>query len=150
MAAPGGSAFAQAPIAVPPPPPPLIVPPPLPPPPIVQAPPLVVPPPDAPAPYVPFKNLPPVQLDEADNGIGIAQQTARAKGVQGRVLWIDGTANLNRVNTADKIAALTAQIKTAGFNTIVFDVKPIVGLTLYPSKYADKITTWVGGRTPAH
>ena len=27
------------------------------------------------------------------------------------------------------------------------DVKPIVGYTLYPSKYAPKLTTWLGGRT---
>ncbi len=145
FAAMSGPGAAQAPIAVPPPPPPIIVP--LPPPPIVNAPPLAVPPPNSPPAYVPFKNLPAVQLDEANNGVGIAQQTARAKGVQGRVLWIDGTANLNRVNSADKIAALMTQIRTAGFNTVVFDVKPIVGLTLYPSKYAPKITSWVGGRT---
>ena len=133
---------AQVPIAVPPPP---VLP--LPPPPIVLAPPLAVTPPVAPAPYVPFKSLPPIALDDANDGVGIAQQTARAKGLQARILWIDGTANLNRVNTAEKIAALTAQIKTAGFNTIVFDVKPIVGLTLYPSQYAPKLTSWVGGRT---
>lgn len=94
----------NAPIAVPPPAPPIFLPPaPPPPPPIVNAPPLAVPPPPAVAPYVPFKTLPAVQLDEADNGVGIAQQTARARGVQGRVMWIDGTANLNRVNTAEKI-----------------------------------------------
>lgn len=144
FAAPGGAALAQAPIAVPPPifplPPPV-----LPPPPIVNAPPLLVPPPSVAPAYLPFKTLPLVTLDEANDGIGIAQQTARAKGVQGRVIWIDGTANLNRVNTAEKIAALVVQIKTAGFNTIVFDVKPIVGLTLYPSKYAPKLKSWIGG-----
>lgn len=147
FAAPGCVARAQAPIAVPPPAFPVPAPVTPPPPPVVNAPPLVVPPPTAVPAYLPFKNLPPVALDEANDGIGIAQQTARAKGVQGRVLWIDGTANLNRVNTAAKIAALVAQIKTAGFNTIVFDIKPIVGMTLYPSKYAPKLTTWVGGRT---
>ena len=86
-----------------------------------------------------------MQLDEADNGVGIAQQTARARGVQGRVMWIDGTANLSRVNTAEKIAALMAQLRSAGFNTIVFDVKPIVGLTLYPEQVRAEADD-VGGR----
>jgi len=133
---PGG-----APIAVPPSPVPL--PPPAPP----VAPPLTVPPPQAVAPYVPFKGIPAVPLDEADNGVGLAQQSARTHGAQARVIWIDGTANLNRVNTLEKITALTAQVKKAGFNTIIFDVKPIVGETLYPSRYAPKLTAWLGGKT---
>lgn len=71
----------------------------------------------------------------------------RERRLQARIIWIDGTANLNRVNTAEKITALAAQIKKAGFNTICFDVKPIVGYTLYPSKYAPKMTSWLGGKT---
>ncbi len=104
--------------------------------------PIAVPPPVAPPPYLPFPKLPALPLDEAHNGYGIAQGTARAKNLQGRVLWIDGTANLDRVNSADKITALMAQIKSAGFNTVVLDVKPIVGYTLYPSQYAPKLTNW--------
>ena len=134
----------QAPTTVPPsptlPPTPPVLP-------IITAPPLVVAPPTAPPPYVPFPSVPVVPLDEADNGWGIAQQTARAKHVQARIIWVDATANLNRVNTAPKIAAMVAQIKKAGFNTIVFDVKPIVGYTLYPSKFAPKLTTWLNGKT---
>ena len=103
---------------------------------------LNVPPPVAPPAYNPLPNLPPVALDEANNGVGIAQQTARARKLQARVLWIDGTANMNAINTNEKIAALADQIKKAGFNTVVLDVKPIVGFTLYPSKYAPKLTTW--------
>jgi len=105
--------------------------------------PITVPPPPPVLPYVPFPQVPVLTpLDEANNGIGLAQQTARANKLQGRVLWIDATANLDRVNTAEKIAVLVAQIKTAGFNTIVFEVKPIVGLTVYPSKFAPKLTEW--------
>ena len=144
---PGG----QAPIAVPPPNiamPPPISPPASPPPPIVQVPPLTLaPPPAPPAPYVPLKGIPAVPLDDANDAVGIGQQMARAKNVQARVLWIDATANMNRVNTAQKITDLVAQIKKAGFNTIVFDVKPIVGYTMYPSKYAPKLTTWLNGRS---
>jgi uncharacterized lipoprotein YddW (UPF0748 family) len=105
--------------------------------------PIQVPPPPLVLPYLPFPTLPAVTLDEAHNGIGIAQQLTRSRGLQARILWIDATANLDKVNTADKIAALVARIKSAGFNTIVFDIKPIIGYTLYPSKYAPKLTEWV-------
>ncbi len=114
---------------------------------ITVAPPLAVPPPVAAPAYVPLKGIPAVALDEANNGVGVAQQTARARGVQARVIWVDATANLNRTNSAPKIADMVAQIKKGGFNTIVMDVKPIVGYTLYPSKYAPKLTTWLLGKT---
>ncbi len=141
-----GPLAAQAPTAVPPAPTPVAAPPAAPQA-VVLAPPLVVPPP-VPAPaYQPLKSLPPALLDDADDAVGLAQQITRTRGLQARVIWIDGTANLNRVNTADKINALVAQLKKAGFNTIVFDVKPIVGYTLYPSKYAPKLTNWFGGKT---
>ena len=142
-----GSLAAQAPVAVPPPAIPIAVPPASAAPPIVLAPPLTVPPP-VPAPaYQPLRSLPPAAFDDADDAVGLAQQMTRTRGLQARVIWIDGTANLNRVNTAEKITTLVAQLKKAGFNTIVFDVKPIVGYTLYPSRYAPKLTTWLGGKT---
>ncbi len=141
-----GPSAAQAPTAVPPANTPA-APPAAAPPPIVLAPPLSVSlPPPTPA-YNPLKSLPATPLDDGDDAVGVAQQITRERGLQARILWIDGTANLNRVNTVEKIAALTAQIKKAGFNTIVFDVKPIVGYTLYPSRYAPKLTSWLGGKT---
>ena len=94
-------------------------------------------------PYVPFPSLPSAPLDEKNNGYGIAQQLCRARGAQGRLIWIDATANLDRVNTAEKIVTLVAKLKEVGFNTVVFDVKPILGETLYPSKFAPKLTEWV-------
>jgi uncharacterized lipoprotein YddW (UPF0748 family) len=105
--------------------------------------PIDVPPPVAKAPYLPFPTLPPVPLDENNAGVGIGQQLSRSRGAQGRMLWIDATANIDRYNTADKIRTLCAKIKSVGFNTIVLDVKPIIGYTLYPSRYAPKLTTWV-------
>lgn len=110
---------------------------------------LNLPPSTLPAAYNPLPNLPSVALDEANNNVGIAQQTTRARHLQGRVLWIDGTANMNAINTPDKITLLVQQIKKAGFNTVVLDVKPIVGFTLYPSKYAPKLTTWKDRTIPA-
>jgi uncharacterized lipoprotein YddW (UPF0748 family) len=105
--------------------------------------PIQIPPPVSVAPYLPFPNLPALALDEANNGVGIAQKITRERNLQARILWIDATANLDRVNSAEKIQALVQQVKDAGFNTIVFDVKPIIGLTLYPSQYARKMTEWV-------
>src|SRR5205085_1359565 len=106
-----------------------------------QNPPLVNVPPPTPMPsFLPFPQFPPLLLDEANNRVGIAQETARAQKLQARVLWIDATANLNRINSAEKIAALVDKIKKTGFNTVVLDVKPIVGYTLYPSKLAPKLT----------
>ncbi len=93
----------------------------------------------------PCPALPWVTLDVLGDGYGVAQQTARSKNLQARILWIDGTANLDRINSASKIDSLVAKIKAVGFNTIVFDVKPIVGFTLYPSKLTEKLVSWRDG-----
>jgi uncharacterized lipoprotein YddW (UPF0748 family) len=111
--------------------------------------PLTLPPAQPPAPYNPLPGLPPITLDEANNGYGIAQQITRSKKLQARVLWIDATANMNAVNSNANIDALVQRIQKTGFNTVVLDVKPIVGYTLYPSKYAPKLTVWKDGNIPA-
>ena len=98
----------------------------------------------------PLPSLPPVTMDVVGSGYGAAQQLARSKDVQGRILWVDGTANLDKVNTEEKIVNLVQKIVSVGFNTIVFDVKPIVGYTLYPSKITSKLTTWRGQNLPAN
>lgn len=92
--------------------------------------------------------LAPITIDALNDGIGLAQQTARAKWLQGRVMWIDGTANLVRCNTDAKIVSLVEKIKSTGFNTIVYDVKPISGEVLYPSRIAPKIEEWRGQTLP--
>lgn len=86
--------------------------------------------------------LPAVKIDAINDGIGLAQQMARARGLQGRILWIDGTANLGRCSSDERIRDLVAKVKSVGFNTIVYDVKPISGQVLYPSKIAPKIEKW--------
>ncbi len=96
----------------------------------------------------PLPTLPALKLETGYNAIGVAQQTAKSKGVQARILWVDATANLDRVNSVAKIQSLVRTVKSAGFNTIVFDVKPIVGYTLYPSKLTDKLTKWKGQTLP--
>jgi len=90
----------------------------------------------------PLPTLPSLMMDVEGNGVGIAQQTARAQRLQGRILWIDATANLGAVSPTEKIDALVKKIKSVGFNTVVFDIKPIVGYTLYPSQFADKLPKW--------
>jgi uncharacterized lipoprotein YddW (UPF0748 family) len=92
----------------------------------------------------PLPGLPSVVLDMLGDGYGEAQLMARAKGLQARILWIDGTANISRINTYEKVAALVDRARYAGFNTIVLDVKPIIGYTLWPSKIAPKLTEWRG------
>jgi hypothetical protein len=92
--------------------------------------------------------VPGAMLDAYLNGQGLLQQAARARGLQARVLWVDGTANLNRVSTEEGIADLVENAAKAGFNTIVFDIKPISGQVLYPSKIAPKIRQWRGQTLP--
>ncbi|MFM7321248.1 MAG: alpha amylase family protein [Armatimonadota bacterium] len=99
-------------------------------------------PPSLVEPILPFPHLPRVPLDTERDGFGEGQRIARERNVQARVLWIDATANLERVNTTDKVDALIRRIAGAGFNTVVLDVKPIIGETLYPSKFAPKMTRW--------
>ena len=95
-----------------------------------------------------MSTLPAIPIDVTADNIGIAQQMTHVKGYQARILWVDGTANIASINTGDKVKALVTQAKTAGFNTIVFDVKPIVGFTLYPSRFAPKLTDWKGNGLP--
>ena len=100
--------------------------------------------------FQPIRPLPggPEILGDTTMVSGYAQQLAGEKKVQARVIWIDATANLNRINDAEKINALVPRLKATGFNTIVLDVKPIVGYTLYPSQFAPKLTEWKGRTLP--
>lgn len=97
----------------------------------------------------PLPALPAVQLDSVGNNIGVAQNIAHNRALQGRVLWIDATANLERTNSEEKIAAIVAKAAEVGFNTLVYDVKPIVGWTVYPSRLAPQLTDFRGRRQPA-
>jgi hypothetical protein len=92
----------------------------------------------------PLPGLPAIITDSAINYVGPARTVCEKYGLQGRVLWIDCTANIERYNTEEKIEALCERIRTAGFNTIVFDVKPLSGETVYSSAYAPKLKEWKG------
>jgi hypothetical protein len=88
--------------------------------------------------------LEPITIDTVMSGGGIANEVARDRHLQARILWIDATANVDKINQEGKIYLLVQQIKMAGFNTIVMDVKPLSGQTLYPSAYAPRLTEWKG------
>lgn len=96
----------------------------------------------------PLPGLPAVMLDAYHDGIGLAQQTARNRRLQARIMWIDGTANLERLGSELQVRAWVRRLQEIGFNTLVFDVKPIVGYTLYPSKLTEKLVEWRGQRLP--
>lgn len=97
----------------------------------------------------PFDGLPAIKVDYRYAGTSFADTAGRMHRVQGRVIWIDGTANLDRINSAEKIHALLSKIDEVGFNTVVLDVKPIVGRTLYPSSLTEQMTAWKGQTMPA-
>lgn len=94
----------------------------------------------------PLPGLPSIMIDRRLDGISIAQRLARSRGWQGRVMWVDATANLDRFNGQEKVEALCQRIADCGFNTIVLDVKPISGQVIYESAIAPKITEWRGRR----
>lgn len=87
---------------------------------------------------------PGVVLDPYGNNVGVAQQTAHSRGLQARILWMDAGANVGSLNSAEKIQDIVGKVKSSGMNMIVLDVKPIVGDTIYPSKYAPKLAAWKG------
>lgn len=97
----------------------------------------------------PVGGLPQVMLDWSNDSIGLAQQATRgAQRYQARIMWIDATANIERYNTEEKIVSLVQNLKMIGFNTIVFDVKPISGQVVYNSKFAPRLTEWKGKYLP--
>jgi hypothetical protein len=97
----------------------------------------------------PLPGLTGIMLDRELHAQGIAIPACRALRLQARILWIDCTANIDRFNTEAKIASLMDQVKDAGFNTVAFDVKPISGHVVYPSKIAPKLLDWKGKKIPA-
>ena len=95
--------------------------------------------------YVPDSKIPPyAQFDDLSDVTGVAQTLAAKHHLQARIMWIDAGANVGSLNSASKIHDIVAKIKAAGFNMIVLDVKPIVGETVYPSRFAPRLLSWKG------
>lgn len=88
------------------------------------------------------------QLLPPANADGIAQAVTQQAGLEGRVMWLDGTANLERLATRAGVSSILDKCVRAHVNTIVVDVKPLSGHVLYESKYAPKLKEWKGFRYP--
>ena len=69
-------------------------------------------------------------------------------GFQGRVMWIDATANIDRITNSEGVRDIVAHCKKANLTTMVVDVKPVVGQVLYNSKLADHLRLWKGKTYP--
>ncbi|MCS7272567.1 MAG: family 10 glycosylhydrolase [Fimbriimonadales bacterium] len=72
----------------------------------------------------------------------------RRLGLEGRVMWVDATANLHWLIDRAQIRQFVQRCREAGINCIVLDVKPISGHVLYNSRVALKLTEWRGVRVP--
>jgi uncharacterized lipoprotein YddW (UPF0748 family) len=82
-------------------------------------------------------------------------------GMQGRLMWIDGTANITRTlrvnggsqvvdysTTREGVAEIVRHCRDAHINTLVVDVKPLSGQVLYNSKVAPHLREWRGHKLP--
>lgn len=58
----------------------------------------------------------------------------------GRVLWYDLTANLERLNSAEKVEEIVGKTFEAGFDTIVLDVANNTGFVAYDSSIAPHVS----------
>ncbi len=65
----------------------------------------------------------------------------KARGLEARVLWMDMSANLDALNSREKVAATVAKAKAAGMNMLIVDVKNSTGYTVYNSAYAPHVST---------
>ena len=74
----------------------------------------------------------------------LVQAVTRAAGLEARIMWMDATANLDNLNTPGKVADIMERCRRANINTVVVDVKPLIGEVLYPSKVAPRLTTYRG------
>jgi uncharacterized lipoprotein YddW (UPF0748 family) len=70
--------------------------------------------------------------------------SAKKKGLEGRVMWMDASANLAALSSREKVCRILDKCTTANLNTIVVDVKPLSGQVLYRSKIAPRFTEWKG------
>ncbi|MFN3652665.1 MAG: alpha amylase family protein [Armatimonadota bacterium] len=94
------------------------------------------------APRAESQTLAPAKAD------GVGQAVSRHAGLEGRVLWLDGTANLQRLSTREGVARVLDRCVRARVNTIVVDVKPLSGHVLYPSEVAPRLKEWQGFTYP--
>lgn len=78
----------------------------------------------------------------------LATAVSQAAGLEGRVLWMDATANLQRLSSFFGVNEVFDRAASAGINTVVVDVKPLSGEVLYPSRIAPRLKKWRGFAYP--
>ncbi|TFH00354.1 MAG: S-layer protein [Calditrichales bacterium] len=61
-----------------------------------------------------------------------------------RMLWFDATANWERLDSEDKIAAIMDKCVAAHITDIVVDIKPNSGQLLYPTCIGPRMLEWKG------
>lgn len=71
-------------------------------------------------------------------------KTVVSEDVSTKLMWIDATANIERLNNKDTIDFYLSKVKELGFTDIAVDMRPISGHVLYDSQYAPKLTKWKG------
>ncbi len=72
----------------------------------------------------------------------------RQANLEGRVMWMDGTANLVKLSTPEGVSEIFQKCRDANINTVVVDVKPLSGHVLYNSKIAPRLQEWKGFAYP--
>lgn len=78
----------------------------------------------------------------------LATTLARQANLEGRVMWMDATANLQRLSTREGVSDVFEKCKKANINTVVVDVKPLSGHVLYNSRIAPKLQQWKDFKYP--
>lgn len=79
-----------------------------------------------------------------------ARTLTNSLNLQGRIMWVDATANIERLKTREGVNDIVAHCKKARFTTIVLDVKPVVGQVIYASKIAPHLTRWKDKTYPVY
>ncbi len=91
----------------------------------------------------------------------VTRGVSAALGLQGRLMWVDGSANVFRKITKNGVVTqedytttragvedIVQHCKSAHFNTIVVDIKPLSGEVLFSSKIAPRMKLWKGRKLP--
>jgi uncharacterized lipoprotein YddW (UPF0748 family) len=79
----------------------------------------------------------------------LSMTITRRMGLEGRVIWVDGSANLKWLIDRDQIRSFVSKCRDSGINLIVLDIKPISGYALYHSNIAPRTTEWRGIKVPS-
>ncbi len=99
----------------------------------------------------------------AQRGPELTRSLSATLGAQGRLMWVDGSANVFRTVTNSQtgakttvdytttragVAEIVRHCKAARINTLVVDVKPLGGQVLYNSQIAPRMRVWKGRALP--